>query len=283
MTRTDSPSKLPPTIREILHEDRAFQDETSLLLVPQDARARGRLIARQAGVLAGCSFAEQAFVALDADIVLDWHFQDGDALQSEDVALSLSGSARGILAAERTALNFLQQLSGVATQTAQLVALAAPVQVLDTRKTIPGLRDAQKSAVAAGGGTNHRRDLHDQILIKENHLALSGLSFQDAVRLALQESDGKWVGVEAQTESEAEMALELGAHYVLLDNFSIEDLGPMAERLRARFPRAVLEASGGFDQNNLAALASLPLDRVSVGALTHSSPALDFSLLLERA
>ncbi len=274
---------MSPMLCEALQEDRAFQDETSLLLVPKDARARGRLIARGVGVLAGCSFAEQAFLALDPAVSLDWHVQDGDSLQPEDLVLSLLGSARGMLAAERTALNFLQQLSGVATQTARFVALASPVRVLDTRKTIPGLRDAQKAAVLAGGGVNHRRNLEDQILIKENHLALSGLSIEDAVRRAVQDSGGRVVGVEAQTETEAETALELGASFVLLDNFSIEDLGPMAERLRARFPEAVLEASGGIDAQNIAALARLSLDRVSVGALTHSSPALDLSLLLELA
>lgn len=264
-----------------LAEDGAFQDATSRAVVPAEARARARLIAKEPGVLAGCAYAEAAFLRCDPDLALRWHSADGERVVAGQCLLEVSGRARSLLAAERTALNFLQRLSGVASVTARAVAAAGKVAVLDTRKTTPGLRDAEKSAVRAGGGINHRRDLEDQLLLKENHFALSGLPYAETVLKAKAQHPKKIVGAEARSESEALLALESGADYVLLDNFSAEALPQIVARLRARFPAAALEASGGLRPETLARLADSGLSRVSLGALTHSAPALDLSLLLE--
>ncbi len=272
---------LEETVARALAEDAAGEDQTSLAVVPPERQARGRILARADGVLAGTAWAEAAFRHCDPGVELDWRRRDGDRVGPGDVVLECSGRARGLLAAERTALNFLQQLSGVATLTARLVAEAGPVAVLDTRKTVPGLRDAQKAAVRAGGGRSHRRDLAAALLLKENHFALSGLSFAETVARALAAVGDLEVGVEVRSVTEACTALELGAAYVLLDNFAPEELPAAVARIRERFPDAVLEASGGFGPGRLAALREAGVDRVSVGALTHSAPALDLSFLVE--
>jgi nicotinate-nucleotide pyrophosphorylase (carboxylating) len=271
------------TVRRALAEDGAAADATSLAVVPAEARARARLYARQDGVLAGREWAHAAFAQCDPAACLDWRAADGDPVRDGQLLLVVEGSARGLLAAERTALNFLQRLSGVATLTARAVAAAGGVQVLDTRKTTPGLRDAEKAAVRAGGGRNHRRDLEDEILLKENHFALSGLGYAETVRRARAAFPGKRVGAEARTVEEAAAALAAGADYVLLDNFAPEALAEAVRALRRAHPQAVLEASGGLTPQKLAGLATSGLTRVSLGALTHSAPALDFSLLLEPA
>jgi nicotinate-nucleotide pyrophosphorylase (carboxylating) len=271
------------TVRRALAEDGAHADATSSAVVPTGARARARLLAKQAGVLAGRAWAHEAFLQCDPQAVLQWSAQDGDAVRPGQQLLVVEGAARGILAAERTALNFLQRLSGVATLTARAVASAGPLQVLDTRKTTPGLRDAEKAAVRAGGGRNHRRDLEDELLLKENHFALSGLDYAATVRRARAAFPGKRVGAEARTVAEAALGLAAGADYVLLDNFAPEALAPAVAALRREHPTAVLEASGGLTPDGLARLAAAGLTRVSLGALTHSAPALDLSLLLEAA
>jgi len=269
------------TVARALAEDGAFADATSAAVVPEAARARARLIAKTEGVLAGCAYAEEAFLRCDRAARLTWSARDAGRLRAGQLLLEVHGAARGLLAAERTALNFLQRLSGIATATARAVAAAGALQVLDTRKTAPGLRDAEKDAVRAGGGVNHRRDLSDQILLKENHFALSGLGYAETIRRALAAAGGRVVGAEARTVAEAEQALGAGAQYVLLDNFGAAELAAAAARLRARFPGAVLEASGGLRAESLAAFAASGLTRVSLGAITHSAPALDLSLLIE--
>ncbi|MCH2102113.1 MAG: nicotinate-nucleotide diphosphorylase (carboxylating), partial [Planctomycetes bacterium] len=192
--------------------------------------------------------------------------------------------ARGLLAAERTALNFLQQLSGVATVTAQAVAEAGgDFVVLDTRKTVPGMRDAQKAAVVSGGGINHRRDLKDQLLLKENHFAFSGRSYSETVAVAVAAAQGRAVGAEAQTLDEAHAALAAGATYVMLDNFDPAGLPAAVSSLRMQHPNAVVEVSGGLTPERLAVLRSAGIHRVSLGALTHSAPALDLSMLFDGA
>ncbi|TAH34550.1 MAG: carboxylating nicotinate-nucleotide diphosphorylase [Planctomycetota bacterium] len=268
-------------VARALEEDAAFQDVTTLAVVPASAQAQGQIVARQAGVLSGCAYAGAAFRQCDSDVQLLWRRGDGAAIAAGEVILRCSGRARGLLAAERTALNFLQQLSGVATHAASCAAAAGDVDVLDTRKTVPGLRDAQKAAVRHGGGRNQRRDLADELLLKENHFALSGLDYAGTVRRARLGARGKIVGVEARSEEAAAAALAAGADYVLLDNFPPAALAGVAGRLKARFPHAVLEASGGFGAHNLAQLRGSGIDRVSVGALTHSSPALDLSFYLD--
>jgi nicotinate-nucleotide pyrophosphorylase (carboxylating) len=264
-----------------LAEDGAAADATSQAVVPESARARAVLRAKETGVLSGCAYATAAFSLCDAAVDLKWLARDGNAVQPGQILLEARGQARGLLAAERTALNFLQRLSGIASLTAAAVAAAGALQVLDTRKTAPGLRDAEKAAVRHGGGINHRRDLEDQILLKENHFALSGLNYAATVRAARAAAGGRLVGAEARSRAEAEQALTAGADYVLLDNFSAAELSDVAGDLRRRFPKAVLEASGGLSAALLPQLAASGLTRVSLGALTHSAPALDLSLLIE--
>ncbi len=275
------PDALAATVARALAEDHAAADATSLAVVPVEAEAQAEILARADGILAGRAYAAETLRQCDPELVQEWLADDGEAVHPGQVVLRVRGAARAILAAERCLLNFLQQLSGVATATAIAVRRAGDMAVLDTRKTVPGLRDAQKEAVVAGGGRNHRRDLEDQLLLKENHFALSGLDYAETVRRARAAAEGKVVGAEAQTLDEARLALAAGADYVLLDNFRGEELAEAVQRLRAEFPGAVLEASGGIGLAQLPQVAACGVDRVSMGALTHSVPSLDLSLLLE--
>jgi len=271
-------------VKSTLEEDHAFDDATSLAVVPKAAHGRARIIAKAQGVLAGRAFAEAAFRICCPDGKFAWSAQDGDAVVSGQTVLQCEGAARGLLAAERTALNYLQQLSGVASLTAQAVQeTGGDFLVLDTRKTVPGLRDAQKAAVVAGGGVNHRRDLSDQLLLKENHFAFSGLSYQETVRAAVSTAQGKPVGAEAMDLEQALAALDEGASYVMLDNFPSETLADQVAQLRQAHPQAVIEVSGGLTPERLTVLRAAGIDRVSLGALTHSAPALDFSFLFDGA
>ena len=264
-----------------LEEDHAAADATSSAVVPNGALAKAQIVARAPGILAGCAYAEAALLQCDPGMELRWVRHDGEEVATGDLVLECQGSAQGILAAERTALNFLQQLSGVATQTRAAVDQAGSVRVLDTRKTVPLLRDAQKEAVVLGGGENHRRDLEDQLLLKENHFALSGLGYGETVVAAIAASAGRKVGVEAETLEQALAALKAGATYVLLDNFKGEALREVVATLRDQFPKAELEASGGYQVSELQGLGEMGVDRVSMGGLTHSVPSLDLSMLLE--
>lgn len=269
------------TVSRALAEDFAQEDASSLAVVPVDAQAKAVVLARAEGILAGRAYAQEALHQCHPGIRQVWSAQDGDRVQPNQEVLRCEGPARALLAAERTLLNFLQQLSGVATATAEAVARAGSLALLDTRKTTPGLRDAQKAAVVAGGGVNHRRDLADQLLLKENHFALSGLSYAQTVAKAREACGDKILGAEAQTIEEARQALGAGANYVLLDNFSSKELPKVVQALREEFPQAILEASGGITWDTLPAFAASGVDRVSMGALTHSVTALDLSLLLE--
>ena len=269
------------TVALALEEDHAMADATSGAVVPSSARARAEIVARANGVLSGCAYANAALLQCDPSMEIDWLKTDGSPVLIGEQILTCKGPAVGILAAERTALNFLQQLSGVATQTALAVAQAGSVRVLDTRKTVPLHRDAQKAAVVHGGGENHRRDLEDQLLLKENHFALSGLPYAATVQAAIAHAKGRKVGVEAETYEQAQQALAAGAAYVLLDNFKGEALREVASRLLEEFPNAELEASGGYAIDELSGLAEMGLHRVSMGGLTHSVPALDLSMLLQ--
>lgn len=275
------PDALAATVARALAEDHAAADATSLAVVPAEAQAKAEVLVRADGILAGRAYAAETLRQCDPELIQEWFADDGEAVHPGQAVLQVRGAARAILAAERCLLNFLQQLSGVATATAIAVRRAGDMAVLDTRKTVPGLRDAQKEAVVAGGGRNHRRDLEDQLLLKENHFALSGLDYAETVRRARAAAAGKVVGAEAQTLDEARLALAAGADYVLLDNFRGEELTAAVQRLRAEFPDAVLEASGGIGLAQLPQVAACGVDRVSMGALTHSVPSLDLSLLLE--
>ncbi|MCH2113101.1 MAG: carboxylating nicotinate-nucleotide diphosphorylase [Planctomycetes bacterium] len=280
MERAPCASKLRSIVDAALIEDCVDRDVTTLAVVPAEAVAKASIIARDEGVLAGTAVAEMVFRQCDSTLESTWLAEDGEAVSvGQEVWMGI-GSARSLLAAERTALNFLQQLSGVATMTAQLTALVPGIAIHDTRKTIPGLRDLQKAAVVAGGGKNQRRDLADEVLLKENHFALSGHTYAETVALARVENPDLVLGCEAQTEQEAEWALRQGADYILLDNFPLLELGEVARRLRDQFPQAQLEASGGLSASNLGQLVDTGVDRVSVGALTHSVAALDLSFYL---
>jgi len=278
---TDLQQQIRQLVAAALVEDHAHADATTRAVVPTEAQARATILARQTGVLSGCEYAETAFALCDPSLELSWLAHNGSQVEPGDIVMTCVGSACAILAAERTALNFLQQLSGVATLTAQAVARAGKVKVLDTRKTVPGLRDAQKAAVVHGGGVNQRRDLEDELLLKENHFALSGLSYADTVLKAVAGSEGRVVGIEAENLEQAELALAAGASYVLLDNFHGEELRGAIRHLHAKFPHAELEASGGFTVGQLPILEGTGVDRVSMGSLTHSVSSLDLSLLLE--
>jgi nicotinate-nucleotide pyrophosphorylase (carboxylating) len=272
-------------VARALAEDLGSGDVTSAAVVPADAQARARIVQKAPGVVFGLDLAEEAFRQAGAG--------DFDRLQVEgewrdsvpaEVAL-VAGPARALLAGERVALNLLGHLSGVATLTARFAEAVRGWQalILDTRKTTPGLRGLEKAAVAAGGGTNHRMGLYDAILIKENHLAIAG-GVGEAVRRARGAAAGKPIEVECRTLDEVDAALEAGADRLLLDNMGTADMAEAVERRDAAAGGerpATLEASGGVALDNVAEIAETGVDFISVGALTHSAPALDLSMLLE--
>ena len=250
-------------------------DVTSKRILRAELPCRGRILAKQGGVLAGTAIAATVFRVVDPALAIEWKLADGAELTPGATVAELSGRARAILAGERVALNFLQHLSGVATQTAAFVAACAPhgVKVLCTRKTIPGIRALQRAAVATGGGTLHRAGLYDAILIKTSHIRLAG-GISEAIRRARAQPRMP-VEVEVTSPEELEEALAAGAEQILLDN-----AGPdaIAAAVAATRGRAFLEISGGVTLASVGAIAALGPDAVSVGALTHSSPAIDLAL-----
>jgi len=271
-------TELEPLVRRALDEDVGSGDLTTQATVPAGVRARARITQKQPGVLYGLDAARLAFALLDsgarfAALAEEGVWRDGGPV------LDIEGQAAALLSAERTALNLLQRLSGVATLTARYVEAVRGTQarVLDTRKTTPGLRLLEKAAVAAGGASNHRAGLFDAILIKENHAAMAG-GVGQAVRLARASAPHVLVEVECRTEDEVDEALAAGAPRLLLDNMSPARLRAIVARVDGR---AELEASGGIDLETIRDVAETGVDFISVGALTHSAPALDLSLLLE--
>lgn len=276
MSVRDAPS-LERLVTDALREDLGERgDITSLLLVPESATAEGRVVARAPGVLAGRAAAEEVLRQTGAEG--DWELADGGRLAPGDAVVRLSGPARAVLAAERTLLNLLCHLSGIATLTAAYVRVCTPVAVLDTRKTTPGLRALEKAAVRAGGGENHRMGLYDRVLVKDNHLALAGAQLADAVARARRELPEVLVEVEADDLAGVDAALVAGADWILLDNMDPET---MREAVRRVAGRARLEASGGMTLEGARRAAACGVDAVSVGALTHSAPALDLGLDVE--
>lgn len=249
-------------------------DITSALLIPAERRATARIVSRAEGVLAGRAAGEE--VLRQAGVSGDWRATDGDRLRPGSVVAEIEGPARAVLTAERTLLNLLCHLSGIATLTAAFVAACGDmVQVLDTRKTTPGLRALEKAAVLAGGGANHRMGLYDRVLVKDNHLALAGAGLADAVARARREMPGVLVEVEADDLGCVRLALDAGADWILLDNMTPDE---MREAVSLTAGRARLEASGGMTLEGARAAAATGVDAVSVGALTHSAPALDLGL-----
>jgi nicotinate-nucleotide pyrophosphorylase (carboxylating) len=271
-------SDLRELVERALEEDIGSGDVTSEATVAADARARATITQKAPGVIYGLDPAEEAFRICDAAIAIDRLAPQGKWRERGEV-LRVEGRARGLLAAERTALNFLQRLSGVATLAARCVAAVAGTGavVLDTRKTTPGLRALEKAAVAAGGATNHRSGLYDAILIKENHIALAG-GIGPAVRRARELAPQLPLEVEVRSLDELDEALAAGAPRILLDNFSLAALAGAVEHVDGR---AELECSGGVTLETLRAAAATGVQFVSVGAITHSAPALDLSLTLE--
>ncbi len=261
-----------------LAEDVGAGDLTTEATVPATAQARASITQKAPGVVFGIELAEATFRALDPEIRAERQVEES-VWRDGGPVLELEGSARAILTGERTALNFLQRLSGIATLTARCVEAVAGTnaRILDTRKTTPGLRRLEKAAVAAGGGTNHRVGLFDAVLIKENHAAMAG-GVAEAVRQAREAAPEVPLEVECRSLEEVDQALAAGAPRILLDNMSVPELRAAVERVGGR---AELEASGGVSLETLPEIARTGVDFISVGALTHSAPALDLSLILE--
>ncbi|MGN6168150.1 MAG: carboxylating nicotinate-nucleotide diphosphorylase [Solirubrobacteraceae bacterium] len=267
-------------VAQALREDLGDGDITTTATVAADAQARAAIEQKAPGVVFGLDVAKATFRALDSEIAFEPLCAEGHWRERGGV-VRLEGSARAILSGERAALNFLGRLSGVATLTARFVdqVRGTGARILDTRKTTPGLRVLEKAAVAAGGGTNHRRGLYDAILIKENHAALSGGVGAAVTRArAHPESQTLPMEVECRDLEEVEQALAAGAQWIMLDNFSVQGLRRAVELVSGR---AELEASGGITLEGVREIADTGVDFISVGALTHSAPALDLSLLLE--
>jgi nicotinate-nucleotide pyrophosphorylase (carboxylating) len=271
-------SQLEPVVQRALNEDVGTGDVTTLATVPAGARARARITQKQPGVVFGIDAAELAFAALDRDVRFVRQAPEGEWRDGGPV-LEIEGSAAALLTAERTALNLLARLSGVATLTARYVEAVrgTRARVLDTRKTTPGLRALEKAAVVAGGGANHRFGLFDAILIKENHAAAAG-GVGEAVLKARAAAPEVPLEVECRTAGEVDEALAAGAPRLLLDNMSPALLREIVARVGGR---AELEASGGVTLETIRDVADTGVHFISVGALTHSAPALDLSLLLE--
>lgn len=268
-------------VARALQEDVGAGDLTAALVAPQ-RRARARLLAREAAVVCGGPWVEAAVRALDPQARLQWRVGEGQRCEAGQVVLELEGQARALLTAERTALNFLQLLSAVATKTAAYVAAAAGThaRIVDTRKTLPGLRLAQKYAVRCGGGSNHRIGLHDAILIKENHIAAAGGVSAVLRQAAEAAARAAFVQIEVETLAQLDEALQAGATMLLLDNM---DLPTLREAVRRNAGRAVLEVSGGVTLARVHELAATGVDRISIGALTKDVQATDYSMRFEEA
>lgn len=278
---------LDEVVMRALDEDRGGGDLTSEAAIAPDTRARARLRAKGTGRLAGLPVFTRVFELCDPGCTVEALAADGEPVEPGRELLRIEGAARALLLAERTALNFVQRLSGVATATEALVrAAGGRARILDTRKTTPGLRPLEKYAVRCGGGENHRFGLFDEAMIKENHIDLAG-GDADSVGRRVREAIGPRVRltVEARDDEEARGAIRGGADVVLLDNRTpeaIEALVPELRELARELGREVeLEASGGIHAGNLAAYAACGIDRISIGATTHSAPSLDLSLELE--
>lgn len=284
--------KLSEVIDRALAEDLSSGDITTEALIPEDLKGKASIIIKCDGVLAGIDVAKEVFLKIDPSIRFEALVQDGAKVRKNDVVAVIEGKVANILKGERVALNFLTRLSGIASDTARYVdaVKGLNVSIMDTRKTTPGLRALEKYAVRVGGGKNHRENLGDGILIKDNHLvALRSLKIdvKEAVNIARESSELKIdierkrklkIEVEAENLDQVRQALEAGADIIMLDNMSIEDMRSSVELCHGR---AKLEASGGITLENVRSVAETGVDFISIGALTHSAKALDMSLELE--
>ena len=274
---------LPPeayrdVVRHALAEDRGKGDATSAATIARGIRARGAIIAKSDLIVAGIEVAAEAFRQVDPAVAFEVRWGDGARVEKGEVVANVRGDAHALLEAERTALNFLQRLSGIATLTAKFVdAARGGITILDTRKTTPGFRALEKYAVRCGGGTNHRHRLDDGILIKDNHKRLAG-GVGAAARRAMARGEGLPIEVEVENLAELDEALSTGVPRILLDNFTTYDIREAVKRVNGR---ADIEISGGVTLDRIPELATTGADFVSIGALTHSAPAADLSFELE--
>lgn len=266
------------SVATALKEDIGSGDITAEL-IPESQHAKARVITREAGILCGQAWVNEVYKQLDEQVKIHWLVKDGETISENQTLFELEGKARALLTGERTALNFLQTLSATATAAAKLKQLIgdSPIKILDTRKTIPGLRLAQKYAVNCGGCFNHRLGLYDAFLIKENHIAACG-SIQQAVASAKQNHPNKPVEVEVENLDEFQQAQQAGADIIMLDNFSFEDMKiAVSQRNAFQGKQCKIEVSGGVNESTLVQLANLGVDYISVGALTKHCQALDLS------
>ncbi|HYX74673.1 MAG TPA: carboxylating nicotinate-nucleotide diphosphorylase [Steroidobacteraceae bacterium] len=275
------PADLANQVEAALREDLGAGDVTARL-VPAAQRVHGSVITREPAVLCGRAWVDETFRQLDPKVQLTWRAADGERVAAEQVIFAIAGPARPVLSGERTALNFLQLLSGTATTTRRFVDAVAGTrcQILDTRKTVPGLRTAQKYAVRCGGARNHRMGLFDQVLIKENHIAAAG-SLTGAIAAARQDAAGIAIEVEVETLGELQEALNARPDIIMLDEFSLEDLRMAVELNRAHGALAKLEVSGSVSLEAVRAIAETGVDYISIGALTKHVRAIDLSMRLD--
>lgn len=275
---SDLTADIQASVRRSLAEDIGSGDITAEL-IPANRLASARVITREAAIVCGTAWVDEVFRQVDPRVAVHWQVKDGDAVEPNQVLFRLEGPARALLSGERCALNFLQTLSGVATAAKHFAQMVkdTKVQLLDTRKTIPGLRLAQKYAVTCGGCHNHRIGLYDAFLIKENHIAACG-GIAQAVTAAHNVAPGKPVEVEVESLDELRQALDAGADIIMLDELSLED---MREAVAITQGRAKLEASGGVNEQTLLTIAQTGVDYISIGALTKHVQALDLSMRLQ--
>ena len=278
---TELPADLAHQVEAALREDLGSGDVTAAL-VPAAQRVRGSVVAREEAVPCGRAWVEETFRQLDPRVQLSWHVTDGERVAAGQAIFAIAGPARAVLSGERTALNFLQLLSGTATVTRRFVDAVAGTgcRILDTRKTVPGLRTAQKYAVRCGGAQNHRMGLYDQVLIKENHIAAAG-SLTGAIEAARRSAAGVTVEVEVETLGELQEALNARPDIVMLDDFTLEDMRAAVALNRAQGATARLEVSGSVSLEAVRAIAETGVDYVSVGALTKHVRAIDLSMRLD--
>ena len=277
MTHNSPPSDLAHIVRLALQEDIGDGDVTSLLIA-KDLQVKAHIICREEAILCGIAWAEEAYRNIDDCLSIRWNFKDGDTLKKDVQVAEITGSARAILTGERTALNFLQTLSGTATITRQYIdrLKGTSAILLDTRKTLPGMRNAQKYAVKVAGGSNHRKGLYDAYLVKENHIQSCG-NICNAITKARKINPEKVLEVEVQNMEELREAISAKPDIIMLDNFELQDI---EKAVAMNLGTAKLEVSGGIDLESLVNIAKTGVDYISVGALTKHCRAIDFSLLL---
>jgi len=272
------PEVVKDDVRRALSEDVGSGDLTAQL-IPGESTSSGHILCRDSAILCGCEWVDEVFRQLDDSVTIRWQMHDGDTMRENDIICELHGNSRALLTGERTALNFLQTLSGTATLAGLYTEAikGTRAKILDTRKTLPGMRWAQKYAVACGGGHNHRMGLYDAILIKENHVAAAGSVSAALARASAIAGPGIDIEIEVENLDQLTEALAAGAKHVLLDNFALDDIVTAVQMNRRR---AILEASGGITLENVRDIARTGVDYISIGELTKNVIAVDFSMRL---